>query len=380
MSSLPNQPTPETSPNQGAAARVEQLYASHATLVRSVCRSLLRDAVEAEDAIQQTFLSAQRALESGSTPRDAAAWLATIARHESFSRVRARMREPLPASTGEEAAGPDAHAVAVQRHEVGELRNALQELPAQQREALLLREVRGLSYEEVASTLLVTTSAVESLLFRARRNLQEKLRNSLTFFPPGGFVREVAARLGGGLTAPAATKALAAGVGAAVLTGGVVAAPRIVGLGHAPQSLPTASPGVIHRHAHRQTASDLPVRAGKPRLGTPAPPASRASARDQADVHPSGGDAASRPQSSDQTESPSPGSSDGSGDSTPTSAGGNSGSSDGGGTNSGDTQTTSSGDNTTTTDSNTQTTESQSTTETTTTPSGSDGSGSRDGH
>ena len=118
MSSPADQPASDPGRSSAVAAHVEQLYASHAALVRSVCRSLLRDRSEADDAVQQTFLSAQRALLNGSSPRDAAAWLATIARHESLARVRARMREPLPVEIEEhEAAGPDAHAAAVHRHE-----------------------------------------------------------------------------------------------------------------------------------------------------------------------------------------------------------------------------------------------------------------------
>jgi RNA polymerase sigma-70 factor (ECF subfamily) len=373
MSSLTNQPGSDADRDRSAAARVEQLYASHSALVRSLCRSLLRDAVEAEDAVQQTFLSAQRAMLNGSSPRDAAAWLATIARHESFARVRARMREPLPTDTTAVATGPDAHAVAVHRQEVCELRDALTELPAQQREALLLREVRGLSYEEVASTLSVTTSAVESLLFRARRNLQVKLRNSLALFPPAGFVRELSARLGDGFAAPAATKALAIGVGAAMVTGGVVAGPRIIGLGHAPQARYAASAHGANGSTHARTTLELPDWSSRARLRAVAPMASDASARHEAGDHSSGGDMASRPASSDQNESPSPGGADGSGGSSTTSDSGNSGSNDSGGTNSGDTQTTSSGD-TRTTDSSSQV-ESQSTTETTTTSSGPDGSG-----
>src|SRR5690349_18123767 len=82
---------------------------------------------------------------------------------------RSQMREPLPIELDEATAGADAHASAVRRHEADELRKALAGLPRQQREAILLREVRGLSYEEVASALSVTNSAVESLVFRARR-------------------------------------------------------------------------------------------------------------------------------------------------------------------------------------------------------------------
>lgn len=220
-----------------AAARVEELYEAHASTVRAICRSMLRDRVEAEDAEQQTFLSAQRALANGSRPDDPAAWLAVIARNECLARVRGRMREPLPVEEPEGGAAPDAHAAAVQRHEVAELRDALAELPAQQREALLLRELRGLSYEEVAVSLAVTTSAVESLLFRARRRLQSRLREALAGFFPW-----------------AAAKVAALALGAAVVTGSaVIATPHL--LSHAPRS--RAAPA--HRHRVVRVAKRVSV-------------------------------------------------------------------------------------------------------------------------
>jgi DNA-directed RNA polymerase specialized sigma24 family protein len=63
-------------------------------MVFGVCRLLLRDRVEAEDAAQQTFLSAYRALLAGQEPRDPSAWLGTIARNECRARLRARRAEP----------------------------------------------------------------------------------------------------------------------------------------------------------------------------------------------------------------------------------------------------------------------------------------------
>lgn len=239
MSTPSSQLLPDRGDDSSVAARVAQLYESHGSLVRSVCGSLLRDRVEAEDAAQQTFLSAQRALANGSAPRDAAAWLATIARHESLARVRARMREPLPLETEVVGAGSDAHADAVRRQEVEELRTALAGLPAPQRDAILLREVRGLSYEEVASALSVTNSAVESLLFRARRTLQMQLRETLAALSPGMWLqplREFGAKLGGGLAMPAAAKVAAVGLGTAVVAGGAVVDPGVIGLGHAPHT------------------------------------------------------------------------------------------------------------------------------------------------
>jgi RNA polymerase sigma factor (sigma-70 family) len=249
MSSPADQPASDPGRSSAVAVHVEQLYASHAALVRSVCRSLLRDPSEADDAVQQTFLSAQRALLNGSSPRDAAAWLATIARHESLARVRARMREPLPVAIEEhEAAAPDAHVAAVHRHETGELRDALADLPAQQREAILLREMRGLSYQEVASSLAVTTSAVESLLFRARRSLKMRLQEALAAVTPVESIRELAARLaGGGLAGPAAAKIAAVGLGTAVATGGALVGPTVIGLGHAPTPRVSSPPASRHR-------------------------------------------------------------------------------------------------------------------------------------
>jgi RNA polymerase sigma-70 factor (ECF subfamily) len=272
MSSLPDQLAPEARREDVTAARIEQLYTSHASLVRSVCRSLLRDRVEADDAVQQTFLSAQRALLNGSSPRDEAAWLATIARHESLARVRARMRDPLPVDTEAEAGGPDAYSAAVKRHEAGELRNALAELPAQQRDAILMREVRGFSYEEVASALSVTPAAVESLIFRARRGLQVRLREALASFSPGFAFRDLLTRAGGGVAGPAAAKAVAVGVGAAVITGGALVGPRVMGLHPGPSTHRAAKSAPSGTQPPASATSDHPSRLfAAPRASAPKP-------------------------------------------------------------------------------------------------------------
>src|SRR3954469_4912757 len=150
--------------SEGAAAALsERLYARHQSLVLGLCRGLLRDPVEAEDAAQQTFLSAHRALLNGAEPREPAAWLATIARNECWARIRTRMREPLP--TEELDAVSTAHdplEEAIRRADLALLWSAVAALPLPQRNALLLREFGGLSYEELAAALDVSGSAVES--------------------------------------------------------------------------------------------------------------------------------------------------------------------------------------------------------------------------
>lgn len=376
MSSLPDYPAPEARREDATAARVEQLYTSHASLVRSVCRSLLRDRVEADDAVQQTFLSAQRALLNGSSPRDGAAWLATIARHESLARVRARMRDPLPVDTEAEAGGPDAYSAAVKRHEAGELRNALAELPPQQRDAILMREVRGFSYEEVASALAVTPAAVESLLFRARRSLQVRLREALASFSPGFALRGLLARAGGGVAGPAAAKAVAVGVGAAVITGGALVGPRVIGLHPAAPTHRAARSAAGGTQPRASVASDRPSRLfAAPRAAAPKPRPARTRGGRHDSSSPGSG----------------PSSSDGHGDSGSTADGHDSGSAshDGSGSDSGKTGPTSSGSGDTSTtsdgsgsgsqsaDGGTQTTSSGSGDTSTTSDGG--GSGSSDG-
>src|SRR5436305_13198389 len=117
-------------------------------MVAGLCRALLRDPAEAEDAAQQAFLSAHRALLNGSEPREPAAWLATIARNECWARIRARMREPLPTRDVESAvSADDPVAEALRRADLAALWRAIATLPRQQRDALPLREFGGLSYD-----------------------------------------------------------------------------------------------------------------------------------------------------------------------------------------------------------------------------------------
>lgn len=143
-------------------------------MVYGVCRLILRDPVEAEDAAQQTFLSAYGALLAGQQPRDASAWLGTIARNECRGRLRARRTERARLSG--EPVGDELQRDVGRREEIQALCAALVALPPQQRDVIVLRELYGFSYAEVGAALGLTGPAVESLVFRSRRRLQEQLR------------------------------------------------------------------------------------------------------------------------------------------------------------------------------------------------------------
>jgi RNA polymerase sigma-70 factor (ECF subfamily) len=195
-------------------------------MVSGLCRALLRDRTEAEDATQQTFLSAHRALLNDTDPREPAAWLATIARNECWTRIRARMREPLSVSELETTSTePDPYAEAVRRADLAALWSAVEELPRPQRDALLLREFGGLSYDELAEAFAVSGSAVESLLFRARQRLRVLLRAAYASFGGASWLEGLARLFG---SAPVAAKVAAISVGAATVTGSAVVVPQVL--------------------------------------------------------------------------------------------------------------------------------------------------------
>lgn len=158
------------------AVLIGELYERHHRMVRSLCQLLLRNPTEAEDAAQQTFLSAYKNLLSGSRPERPAPWLAMIARRECWARTEARMRQPLLVEDfGETGAAADAFSDAIRNADLSALWQAINALPRQQRKVFLMREFSGLSYEEVAEALGASESAVESLLVRARKQLREQL-------------------------------------------------------------------------------------------------------------------------------------------------------------------------------------------------------------
>jgi RNA polymerase sigma factor (sigma-70 family) len=172
ISALPSRPSPGA-----AGALLGELYSQHSRMVYGICRMLLRDPNEAEDATQQVFLSAYRNLLTGTEVRDPAAWLGTIARNACRRRATARMREPLGIVDDEPTlVGPSVEETALGREAAAALYAELAVLPEKQREAVVLRDLYGLRYDEVATALGTSRPAVEALLFRARRRLQRRLR------------------------------------------------------------------------------------------------------------------------------------------------------------------------------------------------------------
>ncbi len=247
---LPSRPSPAA-----AGARLGELYSAHARMVYGICRMLLHHADEAEDATQQVFLAAYRSLLTGTEVRDPAAWLGTIARNTCRRRATALTREPLPFAGGPVIASPAADDAAIGREETNALYAELATLPVRQREAVVLRDLYGLRYAEVAKALGTSRPAVEGLLIRGRRQLRRRLRpgvaagvlavplaiqESIAYAVPG--FASAAAPTGVAAAAagiPLAAKLATAGTAAALAgSAGVVAEQRL----HDPPSRPAPPP------------------------------------------------------------------------------------------------------------------------------------------
>jgi RNA polymerase sigma-70 factor (ECF subfamily) len=139
--------------------------------------SQVRTPQDAEDAAQNTFLRAFAALQRGIVPENESAWLFKIAHNVCATsklawlrRRRVETPRDLDTLTIEPAARESQH------DELLGLGDALAGMPPRIREAFLLREWQGLSYEEIAKRLDTTQSAVETLIFRARRALAAQLQ------------------------------------------------------------------------------------------------------------------------------------------------------------------------------------------------------------
>lgn len=249
---------------RAAGERVATLFEQHGRMIYGVCRLLLRDAVEAEDAAQQTFLSAYRALLGGQEPREPSAWLGTIARNECRSRLRVRRTEPLALVT--EPVGDELQREVGRREEVEALCAALAELPPPQRDAVVLREFYGLSYAEVAAALGLTGAAVESLLFRGRKRLQEQLRPvratlgalTLPVTLQDSLAQALPGFTGGGASAGAGAAALAK-LGSLPVVAKVAAATLAVGT---VGTLATVEHAHVRRH-HRGPSASVQATAAK---------------------------------------------------------------------------------------------------------------------
>jgi RNA polymerase sigma-70 factor (ECF subfamily) len=157
----------------------EHAMLPHLDAAYNLARWLLRDPHDAEDAVQEACVRAYRAIDRF-RGGDGRPWLLTIVRNVCYSHLRKNRAEPPPAPFDDEAHGStwdpaEANAVAWRELKSELLRQGLERLPAEYREVIVLHELEGLSYREIAAVAAVPVGTVMSRLSRARGRLQTEL-------------------------------------------------------------------------------------------------------------------------------------------------------------------------------------------------------------
>jgi RNA polymerase sigma-70 factor (ECF subfamily) len=160
-----------------------ELVRRHQDRVFSLCLSLLRNPTDAEDAAQEVFLKAYRALSDFRFDSSFSTWLYRIAYRHSLDFLKAKNRRPAESwdALVEERGEPSPDTPPTEGADLA--RAVLDALPEDQRLILTFREAQGLTYEEIAETLQVSLDAVKARLRRAREALRQAARH---FLPAAG--------------------------------------------------------------------------------------------------------------------------------------------------------------------------------------------------
>jgi RNA polymerase sigma-70 factor (ECF subfamily) len=169
---------------RGDPAAFRSVFDELSPKVYQIAYSLLRDRDDAQDVVQETFISVQRNMSTFRGEADFGVWVARIARNRAHDVLRRRKRSPLRieelgAASDESdpvAWEPPAPSVPQADHGLKRILNEeIEALPEKLRECLVLREVAGLAYEEIADTMQIPLNTVRTRLLRAREQLRAKL-------------------------------------------------------------------------------------------------------------------------------------------------------------------------------------------------------------
>jgi RNA polymerase sigma-70 factor (ECF subfamily) len=157
----------------GDADALAELVGAYSPRLRYYLRKLVGEAA-AEDVLQETWLAALRGLSRLQAPEAFRAWLYRIARDQAFGALRKRQRSVEVATEDVEGLAED-NTPDFPIEDIAALHRALDTLPAEQREALVLRFLEDMSYDEIARVTGANLGTVRSRLYYGKQALRAKL-------------------------------------------------------------------------------------------------------------------------------------------------------------------------------------------------------------
>lgn len=173
----------ETSPERHLAS-FEEAILPHMDAAYNLARWLLHNEHDAQDVVQEAYLRAFRSF-GGFRGSNGRAWLLTIVRNTSYTLLKKNHAVDLNTTFDEELHAGDTDSVSPvtileQTEAAGLMRDAIEELPPEFREILVLRHQENLSYKEIAEIVQIPPGTVMSRLARARAKLKELMANRIT--------------------------------------------------------------------------------------------------------------------------------------------------------------------------------------------------------
>lgn len=158
----------------GDDAAATAIVDRYANAMGAVAYAVLEDYALAEDAVQDAFVRASNGLSGLKRPERVGSWLIAIARNLALDVARRRDREV--ALEDFDVADHASPARVASNNEVGRhIREAIDDLPSDQREIFMMKYIAGMRYHEIAEVLGISRDAVAQKLFRVRQKLQHQL-------------------------------------------------------------------------------------------------------------------------------------------------------------------------------------------------------------
>jgi len=151
-----------------------EFYSRHKGDVFQFCVRLLHNTQDAEDALQSAFLKFLHSVHSLRSPSTVKAWLYAIVRNEVYSSLRKR-RSNGSLDEVEVPGAETPHETFVRSEDIEVVQRLMQELKPEYYEVLFLLEYESMSYAEISEAIGVSVAAVEARIFRARKELSQKL-------------------------------------------------------------------------------------------------------------------------------------------------------------------------------------------------------------
>ena len=155
-------------------AAFHELVDQYSQALFRVAYSMVGNAADAEDVVQETFTAAFSGIRKFRGESTLRTWLMQILVRQCAKVQRGRGRRMTIGIENADQAGPDSAGAAESRMDVIEM---LQKLSPEHREVIVLRELQSMSYEEMAEALKIPRGTIESRLHRARQELREKFGN-----------------------------------------------------------------------------------------------------------------------------------------------------------------------------------------------------------